>query len=198
MIRSTIFGLIIILASASWAQSPHVGAVVQTWHLDTATNSITVKIVNNSHKNITGYSMTVKETYADGHVDSFEHSADFVGIIAFLKDYQGTTDEANLRKSVNGDGLFHPGEIREDIVGVQPNLMKFEAVVDVVTYADQSTDTTNGDALQRLVDHRKAVVASTKLANDIIKTALADSNDPDPAATAAAKIRDRIKVWKAQ
>jgi hypothetical protein len=41
-------------------------------------------------------------------------------------------------------------------------------------------------------------VASTRIANEFIKAALADSNDPDPAATAATKIQDRITVWKAQ
>jgi hypothetical protein len=33
---------------------------------------------------------------------------------------------------------------------------------------------------------------------EIIQTALADSNDSDPSATAATKIQDRASVWKAQ
>ena len=57
---------------------------------------------------------------------------------------------------------------------------------------------TNNAALQRLLEERKASVASTQMANEIIRAALADPNDADPATTAAKEIQDRITVWKAQ
>jgi hypothetical protein len=183
--------------------SPPIGAVVQTWHYDPQTNLVTAEIVNVSHKDITGYNISIKETYADGHVSSHELMADTAGVPAFLQELQGTVGEENLRMQLRsaggtGDGMFHPGESRKEIIGVQPGLQNFEAVIDVVAYADQTAEAPNNAALQRLLEERKASVASTQMANEIIQAALADPNDADPAATAAKEIQDRITVWKAQ
>src|SRR6266446_10483405 len=177
--------------------SPPIGAVVQTWHYDAATNTVTATVVNLSHKDITAYNISIKETYADGHVNSHELLCEYAGRMVFVQEVKGTPDEADIRKQF-GDGLFHPGESRNEIIGVQPGLTDFQAVVDVVAYADQTADATNNDGLQRLLTHRKATVASTHLANEIIKAALADPNDADPAATAATKLQERITLWNAQ
>jgi hypothetical protein len=177
--------------------APVTGAVVQTWHYDPQTNEVTATVVNTSHKDITAFNIAIKETYADGHVRSHELLEELAGRAAFVEEFKGTVDEANIRKQF-GDGLFHPGERRNEIIGVQPSLQNFEAVVDVVAYTDQTAEATNNDALQRLLEERKASLASTQLANDIIKAALADPNDADPAATAVKGIQDRITVWKAQ
>jgi len=197
MIRSITFGLVFVFASTAWAQSPPLGAVVQTQHYDPVANLVFLTIANASHKDITAYNMSIKETYADGHVRNHEIMADYVGRIALVKESQGTPDEADIRQQF-GDGLFHSGETRQEIVGVQPGLKDIHVVVDVVTYADQTTEATNVDGLQRIVGHRKSEIASTKLADDIIKAALADPSDADPATTAATKIQERITLWEAR
>jgi len=177
--------------------APVTGAVVQTWHYDSQANTVTLQIVNASHKDITGYNISIMETYADGHVNSHELLCEYAGRMVFVQEVKGTADEADIRKQF-GDGLFHHGESRNEIIGVQPGLQNFEAVVDVVAYTDQTAEATNNDALQRLLEERKASAASTRMANEIIQAALADPNDADPAATAAKEIQDRITVWKAQ
>ena len=48
--------------------SPQIGAQVQTWNYDPRTNMVTLEIVNTSHKDITAFNITIKETYADGRV----------------------------------------------------------------------------------------------------------------------------------
>jgi hypothetical protein len=63
---------------------------------------------------------------------------------------------------------------------MQPGTTDFQAVVDVVAYADGTADATNSDGLQRLVDHRKADIASAQLANEPVRATLADPNDADP------------------
>src|SRR6266852_5237091 len=164
----------VVFALGAWAQnsllraSPPIGAVVQTWHYDPLTNLVTVQVVNMSHRDITAYNITTKDTYADGHVGGHDTLCDYVGRIALVQEVRGTVDEADIRKQF-GDGLLHPGESRNEIFGVQPGLKDFEAVVDVVAYADQTAEATNNDGLKRLVTHRKATVASTHLANEIIK-----------------------------
>jgi hypothetical protein len=199
--RVLVSSLLVLPCAFSPAQSlrasPPIGAVVQTWHYDPHTNLVTATVVNTSHKDITAFNIAIKETYADGHVNSHELLEEYAGLIVFVQESKGIADEAGIRKQF-GDGLFHPGEGRKEIIGVQPGLQNFEAVVDVVAYTDQTAEATNNDALRRLLEERSASAASTRMANEIIQAALADQNDADPAATAAKEIQDRITVWKAQ
>jgi hypothetical protein len=201
MIRSLLYGLplVFLFASASRAQAPPIGAAVQTWHYDTKTNSVILKIVNTSHKDITAFNIAIKETLADGRVDTSEMLEDLVGKIIAAKELQGDTSRgAETFRKLYGDGAFHPGEVHDEIVGVQPGFQTIEAVVDVVTYVDGTAEATNNDALGRIIDERQATVASEKIIIEAIQTALADANDPDPSMTAARKIQDRATVWKAQ
>lgn len=131
---------------------------------------------------------------ADGSTDSSELMTDYVGRIALVKKAQDTADEANIRKQF-GDGLFHPGGPGKKWLACSRVQKTFKSGVDTVTYADHTSETTNADGLQRIISHRKQEIASTQLANEIIKAALADPNDADPAAK---KIQERITAWKAQ
>jgi hypothetical protein len=67
-----------------------------------------------------------------------------------------------------------------------------------VTYIDGTAEAINNNdaALERIVDERKATVASRKMTTEAIKTALADPNDTDPSMTAARKIQDQATVWR--
>jgi len=197
LVLPLLFSVCAFASAQSLRASPPIGAVVQTWHYDPLTNTVTAQVVNGSHKNITGYNISIKETYADGHVNKHEMLFDYVGRLSLIQEMQGTADEANIRKQF-GDGLFHPGETRNEVFGVQSDLKNFEAIVDVVAFADQTAEATNNEGLQRLLTHRRATVASTEAADDIIKAALADPSDADPAATAAGKLQAQIALWKAQ
>src|SRR5258707_11831385 len=139
--------------------SPPIGAPVHTWHYDPQTNLVTATVVNLSRTDITAYNSSIKETYADGHVNSHELLSEFAGMMGFVQEFNGTRDEADIRKRF-GDGLFHPGGSRNEIVGVQPGLQNFEALIDVASYTDQTAEATNDAALQRLLEGRKASVAS--------------------------------------
>ena len=156
---------------------------------------MTLKIANTSHKDITAFNIAIKETYADGRVDKHELLEELVGKILAFQELQGTSHEASFRKQY-GDGAFHPGEVHDEIVPVQPGFTNIEAVIDVVTYIDGTADWANDAALERIVDERKATVASKKMATEIIKTALADPNDKEPSMTAAKKIQDQATVWR--
>jgi hypothetical protein len=202
MVRYVIAVFVIALAlgaSTSLHALPSIGAVVQTWHYDPATNMVTLKIVNVSHKDITAFNIAIKETYADGHVEEHEMLEELVGKILAAKELQGDHSRgAEAFRNMYGDGALHPGEVHDELMGVQPGLNKVEAVVDVVTFIDGTAQSNNKDALGRIVEERQATVDSQKIATEIIQAALADPNDPDPSMTAAKKIQDRATVWNAQ
>jgi len=187
--------------AVGWAQAPpaRIGAVVQTWKYDPLTNTVTLKIVNNSHKDITAFNIAIKETYADGRVEQHEMLEELLGKILAAKEIEGDHSRgAEAFRKFYRDGAFHPGEEREEKLGVQPGLKDYQAVLDVVTYMDSTAEATNNDGLQRIIDERQATVASQKIAIETIQSALADANDNDPSTTAAKKIYDRATVWKAQ
>jgi len=70
---------------------------------------VTVKIVNNSHKDITAFNIAIKETYADGHIDQHETMEEFLGKIIAAKENQGNTSpEAEYFHKLYGDGTLHP------------------------------------------------------------------------------------------
>jgi hypothetical protein len=176
-----------------------VGATVQTWHYDPVTNLVTLKIVNTSHKDITAFNIAIKETYSDGRVQEHEMLEELVGKVLRAKELEGDQSrEAESFRKLYGDGAFHPGELRDEKLPVQPGLTNYEAVIDVVTYIDGTADATNSAALARIVDERQATVAAQKIAAEIIQTALADPKDVDPSITAAKRIQDRATIWRAQ
>ena len=181
-----------------WGSTP-LGAVVQTWNYDPTHNPplVTVKIVNYSHKDITAFNISIKETYANGHVYKHEVLEDFLGKIIAFKEVQGTANEANFRKYY-GDGMLHAGAVWDEQLPVQPELTDYQAVLDVVTYMDGTAESTNADALGRIIEERQATVNSNRIATEIIKSALAEANDTTPAMIAARKIQERATVWKAQ
>jgi hypothetical protein len=189
--------LFLISFASSLRASPPIGAVVQTWHYDPQTNIVTLKIANTSHKDITAFNIAIKETYANGRVEEHEMLEELVGKILRAKELQGTLEGESFRKQF-GDGGFHPGEVRDEKLPVQPGLTNYQAVIDVVAYIDGTADADNAAGLERIVDERKAAVASKKMATEIIQTALADANDTDPSTTAAREIQDRATIWKAQ
>jgi hypothetical protein len=45
--------------------SPPIGAVVQTWHYDPQANTVTVRVVNTSEKDITAFNLSITETFGD-------------------------------------------------------------------------------------------------------------------------------------
>jgi len=189
----------VVLAPAALAQVK--GAVVQEWNYDATHNPplVTVKIVNNSHQDISAFNIAIKETYADGRVEEHEMMHEFLGKIIAAKEHQGdTSPEAEYFRKLYGEGTLHPGAVWHWILPVQPGLTNYQAVIDVVAYTDGTAESTNDDALGRIVEERQATLASKKIATEIIKTALADANDTTPAMTAARKIQDRATVWKAQ
>jgi hypothetical protein len=186
-------------ALTSLHASPPIGAVVQTWHYDPLTNIVTLKLVNTSHRDITAFNIAIKETYAGGRVEEHEMLEELVGKILAAKELQGDHSRgAESFRNLYGDGAFHPGEARDEKLGVQPGLTDYQAVIDVVTYIDGTAEVINNNdaALERIVDERKATVASKKMAVEAIKTALADPNDTDPSMTAARKIQDQATVWR--
>ena len=175
MTRSQMYGLVLVFASASWAQAPprtSTGVVVQSARYDTPTRSIVIRLVNNSGKDVTAYNLTVSETLSDGTK----------GKVALMTDFLG-----GVTHGVPG---FAAGTSHDEINGPSSqSVTNVSAVVDVVVYADQTAEVANDLEYTRLVAMRKGDVLARQKANELTAEALADPNVSDPGKQVATELK---------
>jgi hypothetical protein len=195
MTRSLMYGLALVFASASRAQSPPiVGAVIQTWHLDskisttnTKMNLVTFRIVNTGKKDITAYNLSLTITYGTDKTQ-YQWGHDLVNDAVFLEKYKGTPYGQDFIREY-GDGRIPVGGFRDEQIGVLPGLTDFNAVFEVVAYADKTAEATDDAAFQRLVDQRKAAAAAIQKADEILRDVASDPTVTTPHATAADRVQ---------
>jgi len=181
-------------------QTPRpIGAVVQTWHYDAATNTVTVRVANTSQKNITAFNMSIIETFADRSVGKHEVLVDMIDAVALVQWTKGTPDEDRMRGEL-GDGTLPAKQSRDEVFHYRPGkvVTNFEGTVDVVAYADNTAEATNAAALARIKEHRNAVLRSHQKANEVLKGVLVDSTIANPSDEAAARLEKALTVWNAQ
>src|SRR5712664_2545484 len=176
--------------------SPPIGAVVQTWHYDPAANTVALRILNTSGKDITAWNIKIKETYA-GVVGEHEYYTDLLQLMLNVQEHAGTADGESLRQQF-GNGTFQAGTSRDETLHVQPGLTDYQATLDTVIYADKTAETTNQPALNRAVTAWKSIASTMQSANEIIKRALANTGDASPHETAAKEIEQLRRQWEAQ
>lgn len=192
-----LFLALALLFSAHVARSAPLGAVVQTWHYDPASNSVAVTVVNTSDKDITAFNLSLKVTYASGQVTAYQWRHDFLGVATLLESVAGTPSEQNLEKQVGPTSIPARGSYDQKIP-VGPNLRDFEAVLDVVAFSDKTAEATNQQALQQLIASRKAKAATIQKANETVAAVLADTTVKSPHEAAAAKVQGVLDAWKTQ
>jgi len=171
------------------------GAVVLSRDYDAAKNTVTLHILNTSGKDITAFSIKIKETYG-ANVNEHEYSTDTVGLMLNIQDLAGTPRGEQLRQQF-GNGTFQSGTNRDEVMPVQPGLTNYEAALDTVIYADKTAETTNWEALDRALNARKAFASTMRMTNEIIKKALANAQDTAPQETAAKEIEQLRRTWEA-
>ena len=179
--------------------SPPIGAVVQTWHYDPQANTVTIRIVNISEKDITAFNISITETFGDHSVNNHEKLVDMLAAVVLVQQIKGTPDEDRIRTQL-GDGTLSAHQSRDRIFSYADGkvVADFHATIDVVAYADGSAEATNTAALARLREHRNAELHSYQKANQILKEVLADSAIQTPSEEATARLEKFLMVWKAQ
>lgn len=133
--------------------SPPIGAVVQTWHYDAQKQTVTLRIVNTSHRDITGYCFTMTEKLADGTSQTSERSTDLL--------------EGML---IRGGG-FLAGTSRDEIVPALTPVIDVITTLDVVAYADGTADVINERAFKDLLGLRKANVVAAQTISGVLTKA---------------------------
>ena len=180
-----------------------VGVVIEGWHYDPVQKTVTLHLVNHSHKTVTAFNISMAEKYADGSTNPWYAE----GIPHNLQDSQKMEDELNLfiqsqegRSSGHGvivmrggpvangqipgppSSVFGAGTTRDYMIPVQKDVADIEAVVDVVAYADGTADVQNDRAFKNLVAERKGPLLAMQKVVEVIKGVLADPMVSSPIA----------------
>lgn len=161
--------------------------ILHSWDIDAAKNTVTLHLINTTGKDITAYNIKIRETYGP-HTVEHEISRDTVALMFNIQDLAGTEAGERLQKQF-GNGTFASGTNTDEVVHVQPGLTDFSATVDAVIYADKTVETSNPEALKRLLDARASFASTILAGNGIIQRAIANPDDPNPAETALKQIQ---------
>ena len=189
--RLSYLALVLSLAFATSLRAGPLGAVIVSWDIDSAKNTVTLHMLNNSGKDITFFSVSIKETYPNG-VNEHQYSQETPDV-SFLFDDPTYPHHESLREHYHGgNGTWQAGTPREVMIAVSPGLTHFEAILDAVTYLDNTAEGSNHDALAREVDARKGAAAILRATNEVIRKALANASDTSPHETAAKEIEGRV------
>lgn len=180
-------GLVPLLLLPAWASaaqslqaSPPIGAVVEGSHYDSVRQIVTFDLLNTSHKDISAYSMQVRITHPDGTISTWEYGGDF---LPFMIE--------------TGGGAPAPGAaFKIDVPLGQQQVQTASAFVDVVVYADDSAEVLNEQVFKSIISARKGRMLGLQKANELLQNALADSHDPHPSITVAAKLKALAKKYE--
>jgi hypothetical protein len=175
--------LFTVAFTSSLRASPPIGAVVQGSRYDPVKGTMTFSVLNISHKDITAFSLQLRETYSDGTGGTSESMTDFLpSMISIIEQGHPITQD-------NGNGAFAPGATHNQEFPQSQTVQKFSATVDMVAYADGTADVLNEAAFKQLVLQRKARVLAMQKANELLMNALADPKDNHPSITVAAQLK---------
>ncbi len=172
------------------AQSKHpntlMGVVIESWHYDPAQKAVILHLVNQSHKDVTAFNISILEKYADGSTSYLDGTPSDIHDHQMMEDMLGLLISIQLGvSSGSGKGTFVAGTSRDypDFVG--KDVSGIDAVVDVVAYADGSADVLDNDrAFRNLTAERKGRLLAMEKVTDVTKRALADAMVSDPVSVA--------------
>jgi hypothetical protein len=128
--RTVVLALALAFASVVRGQS---GALVQAWRYNPQNHLVEIRINNVSPKGITAFNMTVLMKHEDGTLTVGEAGADF------------STGIGSLAAETSFDTRLYSAKTVTNV----------EAVIDVILYADGTSEVQNKRAYDRIVTRRK-------------------------------------------
>jgi hypothetical protein len=185
--------LLCILTFALQASQAQERPVVLTWDYNGQQKTLTLHLANYSGKDITAYSISISEKYADGSTNPScldgipcfpgEKMEELLGaMVNFqLAKTEGRHGVVRVGVLVNGQapGTVDVERMRREF-GNGKDISDVDAVVDMVVYADATADVQNERAFRQLMAMRKGQLLAMEKVNEVIKRVLADPTVDSP------------------
>jgi hypothetical protein len=157
--------------------------------------------INNSGKDITGYTIIIRHKKADGALDEngrSESMEDMLGVLItsqMAKD-SGASESIRQQNSANaifprGYGIFLAGETRDKTLTGIDSASDLDVIAGAVFYTDGTYDEQDEDAFKRALANRQGSLQQMKQEDELIRNALADSTNDHPVAAVLTEMNKR-------
>jgi len=155
--------------------------------------------LNNSGKDITGYTFIIRHKNPDGTVDKSGYSSTTSDMLRMLITTQMAKDgaaserirlEANVFASA-GNGIFLAGETRDTTLTGINSGSELDITAGAVFYADGSYDHQDEDAFKQMLASRQHQLQQMKDTDELIRNALADEPNAHPVAVVLTQLKKR-------
>ncbi len=164
---------------------------------------LVLHVLNNSGKDITGYTMIIRHKNPDGTLDKGsrgEQTTDMLNVLITAQMAKDPTASERIQQQKIGNdsfpasagtGLFMAGDTRDmTLTGINSG-SELDITYGVVFYSDGTYDQTDDDAFKRLLAMRQSGLQQMKDANESIRNALADTTNDHPVATVLTELNRR-------
>lgn len=199
--KSTLLAVLCVAFSlgASPAQGQTVPVVITSDYY-AQPKVLVLHALNNSGKDITGYTIIIRHKNPDGTLEKGWSSttSDMLNVLItsqMAKD-PSASERIRLENSGNailpaGTGIFVAGETRDmTLTGINSG-SELDIVAGAVFYVDGSYDQQDEDAFKQLLANRQGSLQQMKEEDDLIRNALADSTNEHPVATVLTELNKR-------
>ena len=157
--------------------------------------------LNNSGKDITGYTIVIRHKKADGTLDENGRSEHLEDMLAELITTEMAKDPGasdSMRQQHRGNaifpkdhGIFLVGETRDiTLTGIDSG-SDVDAIAGAVFYTDGTYDEQDKDAFKRALANRQGSLQQMKEEDELIRNALADSTNEHPVAAVLTELNKR-------
>ena len=197
----TMLAMVFLLAGvpAVQSQTPKpLGVSIEGWRYEPQAKVVILHLVNNSHKDVTAFNISIAEKYADGTTNYVDGRAPGIHDHQMMEDLlghlinaqSGKRTEAIVPEVAGGNAYekimhqqmiqnlqvtFAAGTNRVQIDFVTKDVSDIDAIVDVVAYADGTAQVVDNDrAFRNLVAERKGPVLAMEKMIEVVKGVLAD------------------------
>jgi hypothetical protein len=174
------------------------GVVIESWRYDPVQKAVILHLVNQSHKDVTAFNISIAEKYADGSTSYLDGRPSDIHDHQMMEDMLGPMINLQMGIASHGSGtvvmgpardmgamrgvrqgmesgIFAAGTSRDyqDLVG--KDVSDIDAVVDVVAYSDGTAQVQNNDrAFRNLLAERKGPLLAMQKVVEVVKRVLAD------------------------
>jgi len=160
---------------------------------------LVLHVLNNSGKDITGYTFIIRHKNPDGTVDKSGWSSTTSDMLRMLITTQMAKDGAaseRIRLEGNffasaGNGIFLAGETRDTTLTGINSGSELDIPAGAVFYADGSYDQQDEDAFKQMLAYRQHQLQQMKDTDELIRIALADEPNAHPVAVVLTQLNKR-------
>lgn len=194
----TLLCIVFAIRTSGQAQVQKVPVAV-TWDYYAQPKTLIVHALNNSGKDITGYTIIIRYKNPDGTMDKggrTEYGSDMLSVLITTQMAKDPAASERIRQqnignnalNAAGTGIFVAGETREMTLPGVSSGSELDIAAGVVFYTDGTYEVQDEDAFKRMVANRRKDLLVMKKTDEAIENALADPANDHPASAALAEL----------